>query len=210
MAGRNQKTISEYCGEQNGERGDKCLNKKQISKNYINNKSTKSTFTVQNYQDYNVYSDVENVLNLNPVSYINHVQDLQHEENKKSSDTKDDRKSRRKSLINNIDNGGDKPSSISTFLKTAAHIIAPATTLKQSVVSRRIPRIDNSEQNYYDNLALNEQTIGLFGGHKTRKSSSVNNHRFIQFSYLFCLDAELVMISNHYFIFISSHNNKFQ
>ena len=173
MAGRNTTTISEYSCEVKEERSEKCLKKRQTSKIDMNNEGTKNTFTVQNYRDYNVYSDVENVLNLNPVSYIDHVSALRNEEKKKTSKTKDDRESLTKSLITNIDNGRDEPSSISSFIKTASHIIAPATSSNRSTAVRRIPRIDDSEKNYYDDLALNEHTISLFGGHKKRNSLSV-------------------------------------
>ena len=166
MAGRNSRTKTEYCGERNEERSETCSNNE-------NNDGTKSTFTVQNYRDYNVYSDVENVLNSNPVSYIDHIVPLKKEENKKTSDTKSDQKSPQKSLIADIDNGRNKTSSISSFIKTASHSIAPTTSLKRSVPVKRIPRKDDSEQNYYDDLALNEHTIGLFGGQKTGKTSSV-------------------------------------
>ena len=141
------------------------------------------TFQVQNYRDYNVFSDVENVLNLNQVTYIDYVKALQIDENKRCSDIKDDRESLTKSLTNNIDDGRiltnvevDKPSSFSSFIKTASHIIAPVTTSKKSLPVRRIPRRDNSEQNYYDDLALNHHTISLFGVHKTGKSPSVTQY----------------------------------
>ena len=77
------------------------------------------------------------------------------------------------SLIKNNDNRRDKHSSISSFIKTASHIIAPATSFERSAAVKRISRRDDSEQNYYDDLALNNSTIGLFGGHKGRKSPLV-------------------------------------
>ena len=173
MAERNPRTKTEYTGERDEERSERCLEEKQTSKNGDNNPNTNNTFTVQNYRDYNVYSDIENVLNLNPVSYIDDVRALRNAENKEVTDKTDDQESSTKSLTTNVDNGRDKPSSIATSINTASHIISPATASKRSVAVRRVPRRDDSEQNYYDDLALNEDTSSLFGGHKTARSSSV-------------------------------------
>ena len=166
MEERNSRTITEYSGEHKEERNES---------NDINNDAKGKTFTVKNYRDYNVYSDVENVLNLNPVRYLDDFKALHNEENRKVLDTKDDRESLSKSLIT-IGNEKDKHCSISTSAKLASHIIAPATSSKGSRPVRRIPKRDDSEQNYYDDLALNEDTIGLFGAHKTGKSPSVINY----------------------------------
>ena len=175
MAEQNSRTITEYSGEHKEERSEKRLQKRQTASNDINNETKGKTFTVQNYRDYNVYSDVENVLNLNPVSYIDASNALHNEENRRALDTKDVRESPSKSLIT-IGNGKDKRCSISTSIKLAIHIIAPATSSKGSRPVRRIPKRDDSEQNYYDDLALNEDTIGLFGVHKAGKIPSVINY----------------------------------
>ena len=180
MAGRSTRTIFEYTGERNEERSEKRLKGNQISKHDMNTEDTIKTFTVQSYRDYDVYSDVENVLNLNPVTYIDHVSFLRNEENKKTSDSNDDRQSLTNTLITNIDNERDRHSSISSFIKTASHIITQATSSKRSAAVRRIPRRDDSEQNYYDDLSLNELTIGLFGGQKTGKSPLVMKYLSIQ------------------------------
>ena len=172
MAEQNSTTITEYSGENTEERSKNRFEKRQRANNDMNNEARGKTFTVHNYRDYNVHSDVENVLNLNPVRYIDDFKALRNEENRKTSDTKDGRESLSKSLIT-IGNGKDKHSSISASIKIASHIIAPATSCKGSVPVRRIPRRDDSEKNYYDDLALNEHTISLFGGHKKRKSLSV-------------------------------------
>ena len=180
MAGRNTRTITECFGERNEERSEKCIEIKQTSYNGMNNETTEKAFTVQNYRDYNVYSDVENVLNLNPVSYIDHVQQLRNEENKKNLDLKEDRETATKSLITNFDNRRDKPSFISTSINIASHIIAPAISPKRSKTVSRIPRRDDSEKNYYDDLALNEETNSLFGNLKTRKSHLVIKYHSIK------------------------------
>ena len=129
-------------------------------------------FQVQNYRDYNVYSDVENVLNLNPASYIDHVKPLHVEADTKTTDIKESQKRPHATLIADVDK--IQPPPVSKFANTTAHIIGPSQPSKQVAPRQRRQRRDDSEKNYYETVALNDEVNSLFGDKKTSDTNSVS------------------------------------
>ena len=177
MAGRNlsTKTITECSSERNEGTDEKSVTKKQSSNDEMYNQGTNETFKVQNYHDYNVYSDVENVLNLNPVSYIDHVNTVPNvEEDSKPIDGKKVQEPPTNSLKTEIDQ--IQPPLVSTFITTAAHIIGPTPPSCRSAPIKRSGRRDDSDQNYNESVALNDEVISLFDDHKTGNNPSVSKH----------------------------------
>ena len=167
MAERNARSISEYTNERNEQTNEKFVRGKQTSKDEMKNEPINPSFQVQNYRDYNVYSDVENVLNLNPVSYIDEVKSLQNvEADKKTYDVKKNKERTTKSLITNIER--IQPLSVSAIVNTAAHIIGPTSTYKPALPVKRLPRRDDSDRNYFESVALNEEVNVLFGDNKEK------------------------------------------
>jgi len=167
MAERDARSISEYTNEREKQINEKFVRGKQTSKDEMNNERINQSFQVQNYRDYNVYSDVENVLNLNPVSYIDEVKSLQNvEADKKTCDVKKNKERTTKSLITNIER--IQPLSVSAIVNTAAHIIGPTLTSKPASPVKRLPRRDDSDRNYFESVALNEEVNVLFGDNKEK------------------------------------------
>ena len=180
MAGRNLHTISDYISERNEGTSEKSVKNNVTSDNEKSNEGMNKSFKVQAYRDYNVCSDVENVFNLNPVNYIDHVKALQNETVvSKTSNIKEFQKTPTNSLINNINNF--QPPSISTVIRTAAHIIGPVAFSKQELPVKRRQRRDDSDRNYYESLALNDDVIDLFRDHKIGNNRSVSKKEFILF-----------------------------
>ena len=175
MAFRNSHTDSEdFMSDFKNERSDRKKGKgekeKQTSKDEINNERKNQGFQVQSLRDYNVYSDVENVLNLNPVSYIDHVKPLP--DVRYDTKTSEVKKSLENPLTTNI-NRIQHPS-VSTISKTAAHIIGPAPPSKPAAPVKRQQRRDDSDRNYYESVALNEEVNILFGDKKADDTCSVS------------------------------------
>ena len=163
MAGKDVRTLSDYKKETNEETREESVAQKP---------SINHSFQVQNYRDYNVYSDVENVLNLNPVSYIDHVNPLHVETNTKTTDIKESQKRPHATLIADVDK--IQPPPVSKFANTTAHIIGPSQPSKQVAPRQRRQRRDDSEKNYYETVALNDEVNSLFGDKKTSDTSSVS------------------------------------
>ena len=88
------------------------------------------------------------------------------EADKQNSDNKDARSMHKKSLTTNIDR--IQPPSISTLEKTAAHIIGPAPPNNPRPSVQRRQRRDDSDRNYNETVALNEEVNVLFGGNKKK------------------------------------------
>ena len=174
MAGKDVRTLSDYKKETNEETREESVAQKP-SINY--------SFQVQNYRDYDVYSDVENVLNLNPVSYIDYVSRSHVEADTKTIDVKESQERPPASLTTNFDKVQFPP--IASFLNTAAHIIAPAQPTKPVASFRRSPRRDDSDKNYHETVALNDEVINLFGDKKA--SNSVSKNVFIEIPLIMCL-----------------------
>ena len=167
MAARNSHTRCDYSNERTNERSVK---EKQTSKN----ERTNEGFKVQNNNDFNVCSDVENVLNLNPVSYIDHVKSAKKEDiegDTKTCHIKETHYKPTSSLIN-IDK--IEPPSVSTIVKAAAHIIGPPPPSKPTQPVKKRQRRDDSDKNYKETVALNEEVIDLFGDKKKVDARSVS------------------------------------
>ena len=163
MAGKDVHTLSDLKKGKSEETSEESVAQKQ---------KINRSFQVQNYRDYNVYSDVENVLNLNPVSYIDHVKRSDVETDTKTIDVKESQERPPASLTTNVYKV--QPPPISSFLNTAAHIIAPAQPSKPVASPRRRQTRDDTDKNYHETVLLNEEVINLFGDRKTSNTHSVS------------------------------------
>ena len=173
MAEGDSRTISDYTTNGNENDNKKGEKEKNASKHDVNKERIDQSFQVQNYRDYDIYSDFENVLNLNPVSYIDQAKPFQNVvAEQKTFDSKDTQKAPTNSLINNIER--IEPPTVSTIVKTAAHIIGPAPPPKSATIVKRRQRKDSSDRNYYEGVALNEEVDILFGDKKTADTRSVS------------------------------------
>ena len=174
MAARNSHTTCDYSNERTNERSVK---EKQTSKN----ERTNEGFKVKNNHDFNACSDVENVLNLNPVSYIDHVKSAKKEDiegDTKTFHIKETHDKPTSSLTINIDK--IEPSSASTIVKAAAHILGPPPPSKPTQPVKKRQRRDDSDKNYKETVALNEEVIDLFGDKEKVDTRSVSKPAFSQ------------------------------